>query len=90
LELIADVLEIAGIDVGREYFLDNRQEIGERSYYGQWCGVVRTDNTADSCQSECVLNGGKRQPTLVKVFSEQTIGTACNATGARSRTISFE
>jgi hypothetical protein len=90
LELIADVLEVAGIDVAREYFFDNRQEVSERSNYGQWRGIVRARKTADSGQSECVLDGGKRQPTLVKLFSEQTVGTACNATGARSRTISCE
>jgi hypothetical protein len=90
LQLVADVLKIAGIDVGREYFVDNRQEVGERSNDTQRLGRVRPGKTTDSRKSECILDSGKRKTALVKLFSEQTVGTACNATGTRSRTISCE
>jgi hypothetical protein len=55
LELVADVLKIAGIDVGGEYLVDDGQEVGERSYYRQWCSIIRTDKPAHSRKRQCVF-----------------------------------
>src|SRR4051812_19784852 len=90
LQLAANVLVVAGVDVGREYLFNDRQEVGERSNHTQWLGAIRTRKPAQSRKGECIVDNADWQPALIKLFSEQTAGTACNATGARSRTIRCE
>ena len=90
LQLAADVLEVVGIDFGGEHFVDDWQEIGERSNYRQRCGAVRPHKPADSCQSQCVLDGDEWQSSLIKLCGQQTIGPAYDSAGARRRAIHFQ
>src|SRR3954453_2754861 len=79
-----------GIDFSGEHFINDWQQIGERSNCRQRCGAVRPHKPADSGQSQCVLDGDEWQPSLVKLCGPQTIGPASDAAGARRRTISFQ
>jgi len=90
LQFAADVLIITGIDVGREHFFNNGQEISERLNCRQWSAALRPRKPAERGEGECVFDGDEWQSALIKLYSQQAVATAYDAAGARSRTISFE
>src|ERR1035441_7227470 len=90
LEFLSCVLEVLFSNFHFEYFLDDRQEVGQGAHGGQRRGVCWPDQAANRRQHECVLDDGQGNAALIELNGQHAIWPAQVAAGSRCVAIGFE